>query len=65
LVTNGIYQAGGRAVYGTITNRVVIDKPVTVSSVNGPASTFIFGYPRSLYIRCAYLTNGASLTGSP
>ena len=43
LVTNGVYDAGGRAVYGNMTNRVVIDKAVLVKSVSGPAQTRIEG----------------------
>ncbi len=62
LVTNGVYATGGRAVYGKMTNRVVVDKPVTVHSVNGPQFTSIRG-DQDGAIRCVYLTNGASLSG--
>ncbi len=62
LVTNGVYATGGRAVFGTMTNRVVVDKPVTVRSINGPEFTIIQGR-REDAIRCVYLTNGAVLSG--
>lgn len=66
LVTNGVYQTGGRTVNGyTLTNRVVIDKAVMVQSVNGPAVTVIQGNPLigANAVRCAYLTNNAILIG--
>jgi hypothetical protein len=69
LVTNGIYAIGGRAVFGALINRVVVDKPLTLRSANGPDLTIIQGYqvPGTTNgggaIRCVYLTNGASLSG--
>jgi len=61
VVTNGLYTTGGRATVSDSTlNRVVVDKPLSIRSVNGSESTIIRG---GLNTRCVYLTNGASLTG--
>jgi hypothetical protein len=67
VVTNGVYQTGGRLASGSsMTNQVVVDKPITVRSVNGPAVTVIngqLGGPGIRAVRCAYLTNGPVLSG--
>ena len=65
LVTNGIYDTGGRTAHGTLMNRLVIDKPLVVRSVNGPEVTIIKGVGSEGYteIRCVYLGTDASLMG--
>jgi hypothetical protein len=69
LVTNGVYETGGVAVFGTMTNRAAVTKPLTVHSVNGPGVTAIVGSPASAggngdgAIRCALLVSNAVLSG--
>lgn len=69
LVGDGLYNTGGRALVGIMTNRVAVNKPLVVSSLNGPARTIIQGYalPGSLTgdenIRCVYLAGNAVLAG--
>jgi predicted outer membrane repeat protein len=70
LVTDGVYQVGGETMNGYgLTNRVAIDKAVTVQSINGPTATIIAGYQDANSIvgldaiRCVYMTNGAVLSG--
>jgi hypothetical protein len=69
VVTNGLYATGGSAVYGLMTNRVAVSKPLSLRSVNGPQFTIIQGMSAPTggdgdgAIRCVYLTNGANLSG--
>ena len=68
LVSDGVYSSGGLAVDGTTTNRVVINKPVTVQSVNGPEWTTIKGSkgccsPPFAAVRCAFVGTNAILSG--
>src|ERR1039458_5166620 len=65
VMTNGTYASGSRVVYETstgsiMTNRVAVDKPLTLQSVNGPQATVIDG---GSAVGCVYLTNGATLFG--
>jgi hypothetical protein len=72
LVTNGTYNTGGRVAvipYDTTTNRVTIDKSLTVQSVNGPSTTIIQGYQvpgmtnGTGAVRGVYMTNDTTLIG--
>src|ERR1035441_6618536 len=66
LVTNGVYVRGGRVMAGDLTNRVALNKALAVQSVNGPFVTVIQGIGATnstSAVRCAWLTNGASLVG--
>ena len=69
LVTNGVYDMGGAAVWGLMTNRIALLDGVIVRSVHGPAVTIISGLPApnggngNGAIRCAYVGDGSVLEG--
>ena len=66
LVSNGVYDTGGRAVPGRqLTNRVYLHKPVLVQSVNGPLGSSIQGQgPRGTNaVRGVWMTNQSALIG--
>jgi parallel beta-helix repeat protein len=60
LVSNGVYRIGSRPFGDGGAVRVALTKALGVQSVNGPAVTAIAGEGG---MGCAYLTNGAVLTG--
>ena len=60
LVTNGVYGVGTTPDDQAYDNRVLINKAITVRSVNGPSFTTIIG---GSSIRCVWMTNGALLAG--
>lgn len=68
-VTNGVYATGGKVMAGDLTNRVAVDKALTLRSINGPASTVIRGAWDSIStngpgaVRCVWLTNAATIEG--
>jgi hypothetical protein len=69
LVADGTYGGPTTIVYGVQQNRVAVNKPITVQSVNGPGSTTIIGRQNSSPYWCtcnargAYVGNGATLAG--
>jgi len=68
-VADGIYATGGKVMAGDLTNRIAVDKPILVRSLNGPHATTIQGAWHASStngfgaVRCAWLTNGATLSG--
>ena len=60
VVTNGTYATGERH-----SNRVEVDKPLNLRSVNGPQFTTIVGEGELeiFHPRCVYLANGCTLAG--
>lgn len=68
LVTNGVYVSGSRATSSYADgwpNRVLIDKAITVQSVNGPDCTTIDGRDtvRSVYLDAEARLDGFTITG--
>ncbi len=65
-VSNGVYDTGGRSVDGeSVTNRVCLDKQVTLISENGPENTFIVGVGPlgSNSVRCVYAMADTFVSG--
>jgi hypothetical protein len=72
-VADGTYDRGGTVAPGAtypLTNRVMVNKPIRIESVNGPDSTTIVGAEDPVYggcgsnaVRGVYLTDGSILTG--
>lgn len=63
LVSNGVYETGGVLIHGTVTNRIAVTNGLTVRSVNGRGAATIVGQTTRPYVRCAYVGNGATLSG--
>ncbi len=59
-VNDGIYRSGARSLDGSTTNRITATNAVTIQSVHGSTATVIDGGGA---MRCAYLGDGAVLTG--
>ncbi len=62
IVTNGIYDTGGRPIPGNdLTNRVYIAKDIIVKSVNGPVDTIIVGNGPlgNSAVRCVFISSVA------
>lgn len=64
-VADGIYDAGGRTIFGAMTNRVAVDKAIAVRSIYGPEHAVIQGAgpTGSNAVRCVYLGTNTFLEG--
>ena len=64
-VDDGVYDTGGRALNGGVTNRIAILIPLDVVSMNGPDGAWIVGRGPcgDNAVRCAYVATGARLIG--
>ena len=68
IVSNGVYDSGGALRLG-ITNRVVVDRSITLKSQNGPSHTIIVGNGgnQTGYVsapsRGAYISEGSRILG--
>jgi len=60
VVSNGVYNTGGRIVYGAETNRVVLTNAINLVSANGPTNTLIVG---GVQMRCVYVGSNCFLSG--
>lgn len=69
LVSNGVYDTGGRVASESLTNRVLLDKGLTLQSVNGPEVTFIVGQAADGgsngddAVRGVYMSTGTCISG--
>ncbi len=66
VVANGVYDSGATVTPGySALNRVMVNKPITVMSFNGPEVTIIAGDGPlgTSAVRCVYVSNNALLTG--
>jgi hypothetical protein len=66
IVTNGTYSSGSKTISGSqLRNRVAVERPMTVQSVNGPEATIIAatGVKHMSAMRGVYLCNNSLLIG--
>lgn len=65
IVSNGIYETGSTTIYGSMKNRIAINKAITVKSLYGPETTIIKGAGPigNNAIRAVYAGANAKLDG--